>query len=337
MPVPVVLVAIIVDELYPIPRQRAACVAIIHQHMAQLPTSGIRLFKLFGIQVFLHWTWFVVALYEIESRKNDYSSPVWNIAEYLALFAIVLMHEFGHALACRSVGGTADRILLWPLGGVAFVSPPPRPGALLWSIIAGPLVNVILLPITFGLLFATQQNNLPPDVHQLFSVIAVINLVLLLFNILPIYPLDGGQIVRAILWFFIGQNQSLMVASVIGLVGSVLGLALALWFQSYWLVIMAGFAALQSWGAFQRSRSIRNQETIPRHQEAQCPVCGAHPPMVPIWKCSCGATFDTFKTRAICPACGRLSTATTCPSCRKVSPIAAWYPHIPAAIPQPQP
>ena len=67
--------------------------------------------------------------------------------EYLALFLIVLMHEFGHALACRQVGGTANRIVLWPLGGVAYVNPPQRPGATLWSIVAGPLVNVVFLPI----------------------------------------------------------------------------------------------------------------------------------------------------------------------------------------------
>ena len=48
---------------------------------------------------------------------------------YLALFSIVLLHEFGHALACRQVGGKADQIVLWPLGGVAYVAPPPRPGA----------------------------------------------------------------------------------------------------------------------------------------------------------------------------------------------------------------
>src|SRR5450432_3350229 len=151
--------------------------------MAKLPTSGIPLFKLFGIQVYLHWSWLVVAIYEIQSRKGDYSSVVWNVAEYLALFAIVLMHEFGHALACRSVGGKADRILLWPLGGVAFVSPPPRPGALLWSIVAGPLVNVILLPITFGVLLLTPPGLFSQNVHHLITVIAIINFVLLAFNI----------------------------------------------------------------------------------------------------------------------------------------------------------
>ena len=57
------------------------------------------------------------------------------------------MHEFGHALACRQVGGKANQIMLWPLGGVAYVSPPQRPGAMLWSIAAGPLVNVVLVPV----------------------------------------------------------------------------------------------------------------------------------------------------------------------------------------------
>src|SRR5436190_19289872 len=109
--------------------------------------GSIPLFRLFGVNVYLHWSWFIVAIYEINSRRGEYSTPAWNLAEYVALFVIVLLHEFGHALACRSVGGEANQIMLWPLGGVAYVSPPPRPGAMLWSIAAGPLVNVMLLPI----------------------------------------------------------------------------------------------------------------------------------------------------------------------------------------------
>lgn len=65
--------------------------------------SSFRLFRIAGIDVYLHWWWFLAALYEIRGR-SQYSSMVWNIAEYLALFAIVLTHEFGHALACRQVG-----------------------------------------------------------------------------------------------------------------------------------------------------------------------------------------------------------------------------------------
>jgi Zn-dependent protease len=119
-----------------------------------MPTSrqgSIRLFRFSEIDVFLHWSWFLLAFYEINARKGRYSSIGWNVAEYLALFLIVTLHEFGHSLACRQVGGQANQIVLWPLGGVAYVNPPQRPGATLWSIAAGPLVNVVLAPIIMGI------------------------------------------------------------------------------------------------------------------------------------------------------------------------------------------
>src|SRR5216683_5045534 len=115
--------------------------------MIGIRKNSIRLFRFSGIQVSLHWSWFLVAAYEISDRQRAYSSITWNVLEYLALFLIVMLHEFGHALACRQVGGVANQIVLWPLGGVAYVNPPQRPGAFLWSIAAGPLVNVALLPI----------------------------------------------------------------------------------------------------------------------------------------------------------------------------------------------
>src|SRR5450432_2706878 len=122
-----------------------------------MPTNkgSFRLFTLAGITVYVHWSWFLVAIYSIQYRTHEYPSPVWNVLEYLALFLIVLMHEFGHQLACRQVGGKTHDIVLWPLGGVAYVSPPPRPGAQLWSIAAGPLVNVILIPV-FALLVSAS-------------------------------------------------------------------------------------------------------------------------------------------------------------------------------------
>src|SRR5437660_4473814 len=115
--------------------------------MPSFQNGSVRLFRFAGIDLFLHWSWFLVAAYEINGRTRTYSSLTWNVLEYLALFLIVMLHEFGHALACRQVGGRANQIVLWPLGGVAYVDPPPRPGATLWSIAAGPLVNVALLPI----------------------------------------------------------------------------------------------------------------------------------------------------------------------------------------------
>jgi Zn-dependent protease len=131
--------------------------------------TNLRLFRAFGIDVLVHWSWFVVAAFEITNRQRAYSSPLWNILENLALFAIVLLHEFGHALACLQVGGKVQRILLWPLGCVASVNPPQRPGAVLWSIAAGPLVNVVLVLILFGSTVACNSFKLletVPDVRQ---------------------------------------------------------------------------------------------------------------------------------------------------------------------------
>src|SRR5258705_10809010 len=110
-------------------------------------TGAIRLFRFAGIEVFLHYSWFLVAAIFMTDSVRRYESPVWRVLEYVSVFVIVLIHEFGHALACRQVGGIANQIVLWPLGGIAFVNPPRRPGAYLWSIAAGPLVNVMLLSV----------------------------------------------------------------------------------------------------------------------------------------------------------------------------------------------
>src|ERR1700757_661144 len=166
--------------------------------------GSFRLFRFSGIDVFLHWSWFLVAVYEIQSRAGRYSSISWNILEYLALFLIVTLHEFGHALACRQVGGRANRILLWPFGGVAYVDPPPRPGATLWSIAAGPLVNLALMPILSISQSVALSNGLPAshrDAFLLLLTVSQINFWLFVFNIFPVYPLDGGQILRSLLWF----------------------------------------------------------------------------------------------------------------------------------------
>jgi Zn-dependent protease len=234
--------------------------------MNNVTAGSFPLFRIAGIQVYLHWSWFIIAYFEIVNRVNRYQSLTWNVIEYLSLFGIVLMHEFGHALACRQVGGKADRIMLWPLGGVAFVQPPPRPGALLWSIAAGPLVNVVLVPFTAtALVFASLAgwNDVYPDLaHFLFS-ITVINLGLLVFNLLPIYPLDGGQILQAVLWFFLGQARSLMVAGIIGLVGAAGFIALALWLRDQWLAILAAFVAWQAWRGFRMGSKLqRLQPTL---------------------------------------------------------------------------
>jgi Zn-dependent protease len=297
-----------------------------------VPTSqgAIRLFRFAGIDVFLHWSWFVVALYEVQ-RANEYRSPVWNVAEYVALFAIVTLHEFGHSLACRQVGGNAERIVLWPLGGVAYVDPPQRPGATLWSIAAGPLVNVALVPVLFGLILVGNSAGLAetsPDAAAWLRAVARINFGLLVFNLLPVYPLDGGQILRSLLWFVMGRARSLTAASVIGFVG-VLGLVgLALLVGSPWLGILAAFVAMNCWQGFQHSRALSRLASLPRRPGYRCPSCGSAPLLGALWGCGgCGASFDAFETGARCPSCGAAFGETRCADCGRSSAIGEWLRH----------
>lgn len=293
-----------------------------------MPTGrqgSIRLFSYSGINVFLHWSWFLVAVYEIQSRAGRYSSITWNVLEYLALFLIVLCHEFGHALACRQVGGNANRIVLWPLGGVAYVDPPPRPGATLWSIAAGPLVNVVLLPVLLVATTVARSASASPDVSHLISSIAWINAGLLIFNILPVYPLDGGQILRSLLWFVLGRARSLMAAAVLGLLGAVAFVGLAFWRQDLWLGIIAIYMAMNCWGGFQHARELLRLAKIPRRMGYSCPTCNTAPPVGPYWKCSqCGQAFDTFETGATCPACRTQFPASRCLDCGRQHALPAW-------------
>jgi Zn-dependent protease len=295
-----------------------------------LPTQqgSFRLFRLAGIQVYLHWTWFLVAAYMISSRLGEYSSPLWNVLEYVSLFAIVLLHEFGHALACRQTGGYAEQIVLWPLGGVAFVQPPQRPGATLWSIAAGPLVNVVLLPLLGGMLLlasAAGFHSETTDLGRYLTVLFVINGIMLAFNLLPVYPLDGGQIVWALLWFLMGRARALLVASTIGIVG-VFGLfLLALYMRSAWFFIMSVFILLNCWRALLQARQMAKVEAAPRHTDYICPDCGTVPPAGPYWLCArCGRPFDTFATDGTCPHCMTNYETATCPHCRHLLPLSLW-------------
>jgi len=279
-----------------------------------------------------------VAIYEIQGRQHRYSSVTWSILEYLALFLIVLTHEFGHAMACRQVGGTANRILLWPFGGVAYVDPPQRPGATLWSIAAGPLVNVALIPILYAALMMGRslgwQQSLPDAYHFVRAILAI-NIGLLVFNIMPIYPLDGGQILRSLLWFPLGRARSLMAATVLGMVGIVgfFGIALFAVFAGsislgMWLGAIGVFMLLNCWGGLRHAQALLKLARLPRRQGFACPSCRTAPLLGEKWKCGhCGLPFDTFLTGGVCPHCASQYATTMCGDCGKSHPMNEWIDH----------
>jgi len=215
-------------------------------------TGAIRLFRFAGIEVFLHYSWFLVAAIFMTDYVRRYESPVWGVLEYISVFVIVLIHEFGHALACRQVGGVANRIVLWPLGGIAFVNPPRRPGAYLWSIAAGPLVNVILLPVLAFVSLMAQASMPGSDVAIFCRHLNFINALLLGFNLLPVFPLDGGQIAQTLMvasdpWG--GLTRSLWLSVITGAITAVVG---GIAFQSIFMVMLFGSLAYSSYLALQQ-------------------------------------------------------------------------------------
>ena len=294
-----------------------------------MPTKqgSIHLFRLFGIDVYLHWAWFLAVAYFVNGARG-YSSTLWSVLECLALFLIVLMHEFGHQLACRQVGGKTHDIILWPLGGVAYVSPPQRPGAQLWSIAAGPLVNVALFPVLTAVVFLTRSaswGDTLPDAYFFVLTLWYINAVLLAFNMLPIYPLDGGQILRSLLWFVFGRARSLMIAPVIGFVGIAAFIPVVIWANHLWYYLLAGFTLLNCWGGLMQARALLRVSNAPRRDGYACPNCKTAPPQGAFWVCGkCRKPFDTFATRGVCPNCGTQYTATSCPECGTLQPFSEW-------------
>ncbi len=285
----------------------------------------------------MHWSWFLIAVYGISIREGRYSSLFWPVLEYLALFLIVLMHEFGHALACRHVGGQANQIVLWPLGGVAYVSPPPRPGATLWSIAAGPLVNVALAPFLTVLALLTHGSSWAetmPNAAGFIMAICYINWALLIFNLLPIYPLDGGQILQSLLWFVLGRARSLMVTVVIGFIGAAGLIGLAILARQVWFGILCAFILVNCWSGLMQARALARIAKLPRRGGLICPSCRQPPILGALWRCQqCMQPFDTFATQGVCPHCGAQVAAIPCPECGSAHPLDEWALAGPAGLP----
>ncbi|MEZ6086158.1 MAG: site-2 protease family protein, partial [Phycisphaerae bacterium] len=222
---------------------------------------SFRIGQLFGITIRLHLFFILGAFYLIADAfvKADQSVGLRGVVEALGavviLFLIVLLHEFGHCWGARKSGGDADEILLWPLGGLASVRPPHKPSAHMLTIVAGPMVNVIICSIAATILIilagwgAVPWNplrtfipiNLNIDwtdsVQRWLRVVFGLSYVILLFNLMPIYPFDGGRMLQVFLWPRKGFGQSMMTATFIGMIGSI-ALGVAGFFTGAMMMIM---------------------------------------------------------------------------------------------------
>jgi Zn-dependent protease len=207
--------------------------------------GSVPLFTVIGIRVRMHASMLIfIALGLVFSGNIGFLN---SVIIYGTLFSIVLLHEFGHCLAARRVGGDAHEIIMHPLGGLALADAPRRPGAQLFRTVGGPLVNVGICLIAVVLLFLLSMGHPgvgwnPLSAHVLSLGLATriiyyvysVSLGILFFNLLPIYPLDGGRMVLESLWFWLGQYKATMIACLVGIPGAI-------------LMAMYGFTKIGSW------------------------------------------------------------------------------------------
>jgi DNA-directed RNA polymerase subunit RPC12/RpoP len=186
----------------------------------------------------------------------------------------------------------------------------------------------VLLPVFYVLVTLGGSSGWAetmPDLYRLLLAVQLINKWLLIFNILPIYPLDGGQILRSLLWFVLGRGRSLMVATILGLIGVAGFIGLAIWAQSVWYGALAAFMLMNCWSGLQHARALLRLAKLPRRDGFACPTCQTAPPVGEYWTCGkCGQPFDMFQTHGVCPNCSTRYAQTKCMDCGKLNPMHDW-------------
>lgn len=209
-------------------------------------SGSVPLFEAFGIRVRAHASLVIACVLILLFGLGNFGTTWQERVEAVSiLFAVVLMHEFGHCFAARWVGGSAEDILMTPLGGLAFAHPPRRWGPTFVTVAAGPAVNVLICLTAGAIFWSTTGIALPwipfannPLGHLPFEWISVARVALIfyefsytlfLFNALvPIWPLDCGQMLQAVLWSRIGYYRSMVATLTVGVIGSVVMFAVGL-------------------------------------------------------------------------------------------------------------
>ncbi len=239
--------------------------------MTQNTSGSWKIFRAYGIDVYVHWSWFIALAVIYQVAEGD-RNPGLFLLLYVTLFGLVVLHEYGHALACRSVGGSVGHIVLWPLGGIAFVQPPPRPSALLWTIAAGPLVNLGLIVVGVAGIMVAAAIGAGEAILGYLNTFVFLNAILFLFNMMPAYPLDGGQILQAVLWYFMPRVKAIYYSSAVGLAFG--GLMVAVGLLGYlnpefgrtlpimplWMAILGGYITWEAHRTFSAAQGMMRRQ-----------------------------------------------------------------------------
>ena len=182
---------------------------------------SINLFRVFGIQLAVHASFFLLLAYRGFDGWREGGAPglVWNVGLILLFFVCVVLHELGHSLTARRYGVNVPRILLLPIGGMAeFDRIPRKPSQELLITLAGPAVNFVLAAALLPLVWHGLFNDEDVPTYSLASLVDQLwlaNLVMGTFNLLPVFPMDGGRILRALLALKLPYLRATYVAALI--------------------------------------------------------------------------------------------------------------------------
>ncbi len=209
---------------------------------------SINLCRIFGIQLAVHVSFLLLLAWFAYSgwMEGGAAGAGWSLLLVTAFFACVLLHELGHSLTARRYGVRVPRILLMPIGGMAeFDRIPRRPLAEFLITAAGPAVNfglvALLLPIVWTDLWSTDPVP-PHGLRDLLLNLAGANAVMGLFNLLPVFPMDGGRILRALLATRIPYLRATYWASLVGRILALVFAAVAAFeFGNYLLSVLFVF------------------------------------------------------------------------------------------------
>jgi Zn-dependent protease len=222
--------------------------------------------ELAGIGVFVHATFFLILVWiAVSNLARGSSLPVVASAVgfTLALFACVVLHEFGHALTAARYGIATRDITLLPIGGVARLERmPDDPKQELWVALAGPAVNVVIAGAIYVWLSATRpallESGLDVTGGPFLERLMIVNLFLVAFNMLPAFPMDGGRVLRALLATRVEYTRATQIAATIGQ-----GMALALGFAGLYGNPVLIFIALFVWiGAAQEASLVQMKAAL---------------------------------------------------------------------------
>jgi Zn-dependent protease/CBS domain-containing protein len=225
------------------------------------PTSGtVGNLRVFGVPIRLHFTFLLLLVFLVFIGIGGKQSGLTTAIYIIALFGSVLVHEICHALVARLYGLRTSEIVMFPIGGLSRLEGQPKPRQELPIALAGPASNLVI-----GLvLLATQHDFLPlatlnvPTDANLIERIAMGNLLLGLFNLLPAYPMDGGRILRSLIALRKPEDEATQIAAGAGQLFAVAMGLFGLLSGNFLLMFVALFVYLgaQQEGAGARSRSL---------------------------------------------------------------------------------